>query len=319
MNKKIKITVILAILVIAAVVLSNSLSLWGDKTSDTAFEYNLEEFKKVDESLIKYREARQISIESGEPKAFTYHNGNIFLLTGGHLQIITPDGRELLKKAIDTNPHRISIASDGTIVIAYENYLVSYNQNGEKIKSSELFDNSLFTAVAVSGESVFVADAGEKQIVVFDMQMEKTGSFKGESGVSLAHGFILPSLHFDLAVNNDEELWVVNPGLHSIQNYSASGRFRGQWGEPSFNLSGFSGCCNPSYFAFLSDGRYVTSEKGIIRVKVHKPSGEFESVVASAEKFPNGSLAPALAVDENDNVLILDFDKKMIRLFRPIN
>jgi hypothetical protein len=319
MNNKIRLLLILAIILIVAMALFEYRSAQVDNRPDNQFEYNVEAFKVVEENLISHREARQIDIEIGEPKAFTYHNENIYLLTENHLQVFAADGREVLIKVLIANPSSISVANDGTIVIAFENYLVTYDPEGVEINRSESFgDKSLFTAMAISGGSVFVADAGEKQVLTFNMQMEKTGSFKGESGFSAIHGLIVPSLHFDLAVNGDEELWVVNPGIHSVQNYSVDGRLRGHWGTPSFHLQGFSGCCNPSFIAFLSDGRYVTSEKGIIRVKVHKSSGEFESVVASPEKFPNGSRAPALAVDENDNVLVLDFDKKMIRLFRPV-
>jgi hypothetical protein len=316
MDKKIRILLILALLLIFVTAMFNSMFTGGRQTVNP-YEYNVDEFKKVDESLISYRETQQIAIESGDPKAIASHAGHIYLLTDEHLQVITADGQEILKKILDANPKNISVTHDGAIVIAFENFLVAYDLDGIETARSEVFgEKSLFTAMAIWGNSVFVADAGERRVLIFDRLLENTGNFKGESGYSDLHGLIIPSLHFDLAVNDDGELWVVNPGIHSVQNYSADGRLRGHWGNPSFRLDGFSGCCNPSYIAFLSDGRYVTSEKGIIRVKIYKPSGEFESVVAAPDKFPNGHRAPALAVDKDDNVLILDFDKKMVRLFR---
>ena len=80
---------------------------------------------------------------------------------------------------------------------------------------------------------------------------------------------------------------------------------------------GFSGCCNPAHFAFLPDGRFVTSEKGLVRVKTYKPSGEFDAVVAAPVKFAEEGKAPDLAADAAGNVYVLDFDKKMIRVFEP--
>jgi hypothetical protein len=80
---------------------------------------------------------------------------------------------------------------------------------------------------------------------------------------------------------------------------------------------GFSGCCNPAYFTFLPDGRFVTSEKGLVRIKTYKPSGEFEGVVAAPAKFKDDGEAPDVAADSQGNIYALDFDKKMIRVFEP--
>jgi hypothetical protein len=214
---------------------------------------------------------------------------------------------------------RIAPHSDDSFIIAYSNYLVRYSASGAEMNRSQTLEGKTdFVSIGVVDNRIFVGDGGEKIVHIFDNQLSKLTQFKGESGVSAVHGFILPSNFFDMAVNADGELWIVNPGLHIIQNYSVEGRMRGSWGIPSFSLAGFSGCCNPSYIAFLSDGRYVTSEKGLVRVKIHKVSGDFESVVAPAEKFQHGEKAPALAVDGDDNIWLLDFDKKMLRLFRPI-
>jgi len=90
---------------------------------------------------------------------------------------------------------------------------------------------------------------------------------------------------------------------------------RGGWGEGSFGPEGFSGCCNPTYFAFLSDGSFVTSEKGLVRVKIHRESGEFLSYVAPPSSFEKGNVAPAIAIDEQDNIILLDFEQLMIRIF----
>jgi len=107
----------------------------------------------------------------------------------------------------------------------------------------------------------------------------------------------------------------VNPGKHSFENYTDEGDLRGYWENSSTDIEGFSGCCNPAHIAFLPDGSFVTSEKLIVRIKVHKPSGEFLSVVAPPEKFKENGIAPDVAVDDDGNIYALDFDRKMIRVF----
>src|SRR5690606_23096189 len=114
-----------------------------------------------------------------------------------------------------------------------------------------------------------------------ELQFEIEG--KAEEG-SL-HGFIVPSPSFDLAINNDNELWVVNPGMHAMEHYSFDGRLRRHWSHSGINHEGFSGCCNPGHFTFMNDGRFVTSEKGLVRIKTYRQSGEFEGLVAAPVKF----------------------------------
>ena len=317
MDKKIKILLIVVILGLAGVVLYDSLSTRIDKRPDNPWQYDVEEFKSVDEELLSHREVRRIEID--EPVALAWQNGKLFLLAGNSLQIITPEGRELLSKRLDQNPRSIWVMQDENIIVAYENYLVMLDGSGNELKRSSILDDkSLISSVVFSDDIIFAADAGRRSIWRLNNELEVIDDFRGESGFSAFHGFILPSLHFNMAVNAENELWITNPGVHSIQNYSQSGRLRRFWGEPSFANEGFSGCCNPYYIAFLSDGRFVTSEKGIIRVKIYKESGELESVVAPAELFPKGEKAPAIAVDDQDNIWLLDFDKKMLRLFQPV-
>ena len=67
--------------------------------------------------------------------------------------------------------------------------------------------------------------------------------------------------------------------------------------------------------AFLPDGNVITSEKGIVRIKEYKPSGELVGVVAAPSKFEGGELAPDIVTDEQGRVYALDKDRKMIRVF----
>ncbi len=308
---------LLVVVVIVVVVVADYLSTRVDKRPANPFAYSVEEYETVDESLIAYRETRQIRTGDHEMLAMAYRNGRIFVLTDAYLQVITPLGQEISRTRVDPGGRFLTVAADGTVLLGYEDHLVAMQNEEEVFRSAPAGAEALFTALAISEDLIFVADAGNRQVIAYNHELEQTGSFKGESGVSALHGFILPSLHFDLAVNGENELWVVNPGLHSIQNYTPTGRLRGHWSKSSFGQDGFSGCCNPYFIAFLSDGRIVTSEKGLVRIKIHRESGEFESFVAAPEKFGTGIKAPALAVDEHDHILALDFDKNMIRYFEP--
>ena len=80
-------------------------------------------------------------------------------------------------------------------------------------------------------------------------------------------------------------------------------------------LTGFAGCCNPTHFLILEDGRYVTSEKGIPRVKICNRLGEFTALVAGVERFDEGTVGLDLARDSAGRILVLDPARRAIRIF----
>lgn len=318
MNTKwIKIALLIVVGIMVAVVYLDYNSTKPGKGPANPFEYSIDDYKVVDETLISHRETRQIRLHGEVPVDIAWGQNKIYLLTNTTLKTITTTGREIFTVPLDITPTCLVVTSDGHAFVGFNNFLIRFSPEGEEIARTDIGPgNAMYSAIGVSQERIFVADAGTKQVIIFDEEnLNQTGSFKGESGVSELHGFILPSAHFDLAVNSEQELWVVNPGLHALQNYTEEGRLRGHWRKPSFDLDGFSGCCNPSYFAFLSDGRVVTSEKGLVRIKIHKISGTFDAVVAPPSSFVDGLRAPAIAVDDNDNIISLDFDRSMIRFF----
>ena len=114
---------------------------------------------------------------------------------------------------------------------------------------------------------VFVADAGNRRILIFNREGELQGEFEGKAESDDGHGFIVPSANFDLAVNSFGELWVVNPGRHALENYTDDGRLRGFWESRSFEIDGFLGCCNPARITTMADDAFVTCEKGMGRIQ----------------------------------------------------
>jgi hypothetical protein len=84
-------------------------------------------------------------------------------------------------------------------------------------------------------------------------------------------------------------------------------------------IEGFCGCCNPSHFVILDDGSFVTSEKGIVRVKVYNRLGNVVSVVAGPDQFAEGTVGLDLAKDSSQRIYVLDPPKKAVRIFAKNN
>jgi hypothetical protein len=200
-----------------------------------------------------------------------------------------------------------------------------YNHAGELLQEwSPLDERTVITNLALKGDHIYAADAGNRRIVIYSREGEITGEFEGKADAEDGHGFIIPSANFDLAVNSFGELWIVNPAKHALENYSDDGRLRGFWENSSMEIDGFLGCCNPARITTLADGSFVTSEKGLVRIKIHDQSGKLVSVVAPPSAFKNvrsaddETKAPAVCADEKDVIYALDFETDMIRVFEPI-
>lgn len=311
---------IILVLVVAAIFVFDRKAERSDLSSyltSNPLEKDMSPYRNVPDSLISHVETKQIRLKAEQPKALEYADGCLYLLADDYLQVIKTDGWEVMRIPVGDNATCLKVLKDKRILVGYKNFIALLNPSLQLIDRLQPMDKALFTAIESEGTSIFVADAGQKQVLVFDFNLVQKASFQGESGVSSQHGFIVPSLHFDLAVNNDGELWVVNPGMHALQNYTVQGKLRAFWGKTSFNTDGFSGCCNPFRIAFLADGALVTSEKGLVRIKIYEPSGQLRSVVAAPSSFDGEKKAPDVAVGEKGVVYALDYERKMIRIFAP--
>jgi len=306
--------IILAVVIVAVVVLDYSASK-PDQQPANPYAYNIDPFSKIDTALIHYKESRNLAIDFTEPTGVCFLNDQLFVVGDHKLQIIEATGKLLREVTFERKPTCV-YASSENIFVGFHKSLAVLSRDGLKISELDLFsDSTVITSIAERSGIIFVADAGKRIIRKFTMDGKSQGIIEGKSGNDQIHGFIIPSPYFDLAFNAEGELWVVNPGKHSLENYTVEGKLRTWWQASSIKIEGFSGCCNPAHFAFLPDGSFVTSEKGMIRIKTYKPSGEFSGVVAGPSKFAENGHAPDLAIDNQGNIYALDADKKMLRLF----
>ncbi len=316
--KKLGIIILLVLLaaVIIIVVVIDFKSTRLNKQPENKYELDIEDYKVVDPSLIAYKETRNYTIRADSVEGIAYSKQKIYVVAERFLQIFNLEGNQLLKVNLPGIPTCVDITTDENIIVGFKDHIGLFSGNGEQIWLSDTINpRSVITAVAEKDPLIFVADAGNRVVHRYNMSGKYLDSFEGKTGQEDLHGFIVPSPYFDLKINDVGELWVVNPGKHAFENYTDNGELRSFWENNSVKVDGFSGCCNPAHFAFLPDGSFITSEKKIVRIKIHKPSGEFLSVVAPPEKFKEEGKAPDVAADEEGNIYALDYDRKIIRVF----
>lgn len=255
-----------------------------------------------------FKESRAIATDS---------NGTIYVAGDSEIHIFDSINKQIKKIPLDFEPLCLT-ASQGKFFIGSANYIeIHDNQTGQVIKWPVANKKSVFTSIAVSKNDCFVADAGKKVILHYNIDGTLLNKIDGKKNGG--KGFAIPSPYFDVAIAPDGLLRITNTGNHRIEAYTFEGDMEFYWGEYSDDENGFCACCNPVNFAILKDGSFVTVEKGIIRVKIYDAQGNFKSIVANANELLGSSEFNSncfdVAIDANDRILVLDTIKNTIKIF----
>ena len=317
-NKSLTIIILLVIATIIAVILIDFQGNKRGKKGGNPYKYEMDDLSYVDSSLIHYRETRNISLDRMKAHGFDLENDILYITGEQFLMAVQPDGNQLFFESLEDTGTCVEVTED-FIYVGFQDHIGRFKKNGELIGYwPKLNERAVITSIATKENRIYVADAGNRKVLIFNEDGSKLGEFEGKSESAAGHGFIVPSACFDLVVNSYGDLWVVNPGEHAIENYTDDGKMRGYWQTGSMDIEGFLGCCNPAEVTTLNNGSFVTSEKGLVRIKIYDESGKLLSVVAPPSKFKEEGKAPEVAADNEGLIYALDFDRNSIRIFEKI-
>ena len=293
------------------------------------YEYDISAFTRTDPRLVRFEEVAGFPASVEQPHGIaTDARDGIYVCGEKAVAVLDPTGRVTRTFALEAPAGCIAVRDDD-VLVGYRDHVAVFDRAGTQGSVwVGMGERAVLTALAVAANDVFVADAGSRVVWRFD----RTGKLLGKIGDTQEGGerirFIVPSPYFDVALGPKGDLWIANPGERRVENFSYDGKRGSVWGRSSMNVDGFPGCCNPIHIAIRPDGSFVTSEKGILRVKLYSPAGVFLSIVAEPTKFtgkgyesnPNADCTvpgPSLdlAVDSAGRVLVLDSGKGRVRVF----
>lgn len=297
-----------------------------------SFTYDVSAFEKTDPALLRYDETGRIPTGFTAPRCIEMARGNLLFAAGDAVvKVFDGAGAEKRTFALSEKAQALAHAADDRLVVAYKDRLELRDAAGAVVAMGEpLPGKTHFTSVTVAGETIFAADAGVREVVKLDMSCKVIGRF-GRKGANDGNpGFAIPSAYFDIELGPDGLLWVTNTGRHQIEAYTLDGTFELGWGATGMAIENFCGCCNPVHFTRLPDGRFVTSEKGLNRIKIYDARGAFSGVVAGADhlvkdlELARRACADCrigfgfdVACDDTGRVYALDPATRDIRIFTP--
>jgi hypothetical protein len=281
-----------------------------------AFRYDIDAYRATDPLLLDWRESEAVPLGTGELGGLAVDGrGRIHVAAGRRLLVFDGGGEKVEERALSAAPGAVAVGPEGEIYLAVGDHIEVHSPGGAVEAWASLGEKAIITSLAASDSDVFAADAGSRLVWRFDRAGRLRGSFGRKNLTAGKVGFIVPSPYFDVALGADGEIWVVNPGRLRVELHSYEGLFKESWGEASLAVGGFGGCCNPTHIALLPDGSFVTSEKGLPRVKIYGPDGTLRSVAAGPESFKAGAVGLDLAVDGAGRILVLDPSRRALRIF----
>jgi len=189
---------------------------------------------------------------------------------------------------------------------------------------------------------LFVAESRARRVYRFDAEGNHDRTFGESKGAppgtqfswmenkNYFGGFVVYASPIMMTYSPQADLlYITNPGKHRVEAFTLDGLYQPElsWGETSASLSGFAGCCNPTWLETLDDGRILTVEKSVSRIKIYRTDGQLDCVVAGAnslnDQLPESRRMPlqldqryfGVAVLSEGRIAIFDFGFSLIRIF----
>jgi hypothetical protein len=341
MTSSTKIKLIIAVVLGLTVLGVGTAALWrvdwyGDGRNELSprFDYDLQAYAQVDPALVKYRASGEWPLDLQHPRGIaTGPEDRVYVAGDRHVLVLDSEGQVLATRDVPGEPTCLTVGSadhkfPGAVYAGLSGRIVRLDDRGDVAAqwTEGLNEKTLLTSLAVADEDLFAADAGNRIVLRYDLTGKLVGRIGQRDPEHHVPGFIIPSPYFDIAVAAGGLLRVVNPGASRLETYTFDGDLMGFWGQAASGIEGFFGCCNPAHIALLADGRVVTVEKGLPRVKVYSGKGEFECVVATPQDLAPGTITEDtrddtrqkpfdVAADRGGRVLLLDAHARRVRVF----
>jgi hypothetical protein len=272
--------------------------------STSPFAYEVDQFARIDPKLLSYEQVGRISGLHPEPRRIAVGPQNhLYFATRVGVDIFNVQGSRLGEIALNSPARCVAVAEDETVYVGLRNRLEVFDSKGRTVATWEgPTKKTWFTGLSVGANELFAADSANRVIYRFDRSGQILGRIGEKNQERNISGLIVPSPYLDVKLGQDGLLRVNNPGRHRVEVFTRNGDLEFSWGKPSAGINGFCGCCNPVGLAMLSDGRCITCEKGLPRVKVFAPDRNLESVVAGPDLFGDNGRAGQVS-DRADGTL----------------
>ncbi len=242
----------------------------------------------------------------------------IHALGDGEVRIFEAGGSFVRAWQVVSDVTCLGTAPDGRIVVGAPGRIEIYDEAGRHLggfAAGEKDKPAAVTEVRVFGGEVLVADAAARIIRRYDTSGKQLGAIGTRTKTG---NFILPNKWLDFDVDARGVVRATDTGRHQVSAWGLDGEPLGSFGKFGMrNAEDFVGCCNPVNLAIAPDGRIVTGEKMVARVKVYEPEGRLLALIGP-ENFDPNCIHIHLAVDSKGRILAADPVRREVLVFSRV-
>jgi hypothetical protein len=252
-------------------------------------------------------------------------NDEIFIAADKAVLVFDAKGKALRTIELAGVPRAVAVRPDGNLLVGMKDYVKVLSPQGKQLEDwDKIGRDTVITELVQIGDQIYVADSVHKLVWRYSTKGKLLGQIEGHKGE-----FKVPHSFFALSAGKNGHVHVANPGRHRIETYTADGKFVSSWGSRSRQAEGFGGCCNPVSLATLSDGRFITAERGQARVKLFDSEGKFVSqLIGPGQLFEGPRPSQAgddgcktgglhVATDSRNRVVVLDRVTRQMVILAP--
>jgi sugar lactone lactonase YvrE len=241
----------------------------------------------------------------------------VVALGDGHVRVFTAGGEPVRQWLAGSGAECLTVGPDGRVYIAGAGRVDVFESGGRRVGGFQFGDPAKppsVSAIAVHGPDMLVADASARIIRRFDATGRQRNLI-GDQGKTKT--FMLPNGRLDVNVDAAGVVRATDTGRHQVTSWALDGTPIAKFGKFGMqDPADFVGCCNPINVATTPDGKVVTSEKMVARVKVFEPDGRLLAVIGT-EHFDRMCTQIHLAVDSKGRILAADPVRRRIQVFSP--
>jgi hypothetical protein len=241
----------------------------------------------------------------------------VIALGDGHVRVFTVGGEPVRQWPAGDGAECLTVGPDGRVYVGGTGRIEVFENGGRRTGGFAVGDAggpAAVSAVAVHGDDILVADASARLVRRFDASGTQL-NLVGDQGKTKT--FMLPNGRLDIAVGTAGVVLATDTGRHQVTSWALDGTPVGRFGKFGMqDPADFVGCCNPVNLAATPDGKVVTAEKMVARVKVFEPDGRLLAVIGT-EHFDPMCTQIHLAVDSKGRILAADPVRRRILVFSP--
>jgi len=249
---------------------------------------------------------RGVAVDAGD---------QVHALGDGEIRVFAADGSLVRHWRVADSAMCLTVGADGRVYVGGAGRIEIYESGGGRVGGftfGKPGDPPAVSAIKVFKTDILVADASARIIRRFDRSGRQLGLIGDQNKTKT---FILPNGRLDLDVDAAGVVRATDTGRHQVTAWAIDGTPLGKFGKFGMtDPADFVGCCNPMNVATTPDGKVVTAEKMVARVKVYEPDGRLLAVIGPGPFDPKCTQIH-LAVDSKGRVIAADPVRREITVF----